>query len=157
MKPLKRILIIASLVFFLDQLTKLIVIHVMDLSGLLYIKFLPPIINFQMAWNAGINFGFFASDSNYMKWTLIVLAFFICLCFVIWMRNENRLVCQIFGGLIIGGAIGNVFDRILYGAVADFINVSCCNLKNPYSFNLADIAIFAGVCGLIYNLEESKS
>ncbi|MDP6912272.1 MAG: signal peptidase II, partial [Acidimicrobiales bacterium] len=61
MIPVKNILIIALFVFMMDQLTKLVVIHYMDLSGLLYIKFLPPIMNFKMAWNEGINFGLFAS------------------------------------------------------------------------------------------------
>ena len=133
MKPVKQILIIASLIFILDQFTKLVVVHYMDLSGLLYIKFLPPILNFKMAWNDGINFGLFASNSNAMKWFLIILALFICISFLIWMRNEDRLISQIFGGLVIGGALGNVFDRFIYGSVADFINVTCCGLNNPYS------------------------
>jgi signal peptidase II len=47
-------------------------------------------------------------------------------------------------GLVIGGALGNAVDRVLYGAVADFLNMSCCGIHNPYAFNVADIAIFAG-------------
>tara|TARA_B100000963_G_C22578649_1_gene649760 strand:+ start:190 stop:675 length:486 start_codon:yes stop_codon:yes gene_type:complete len=154
MKPIKQILIIASLVFILDQVTKIIVVHYMDLSGLLYIKFLPPVVNFKMAWNHGINFGLFASNSVTMKWFLIVLASLICLSFLVWMRKEDRVISQIFGGLIIGGALGNVFDRVIYGSVADFINITCCGLNNPYSFNLADMAIFIGVVGIIFFLDE---
>tara|TARA_B100000579_G_C22256091_1_gene587123 strand:+ start:100 stop:585 length:486 start_codon:yes stop_codon:yes gene_type:complete len=156
MIPVKNILILAFFVFMMDQLTKLVVIHYMDLSGLLYIKFLPPIMNFKMAWNEGINFGLFASRSSAVKWFLILIALVICLYFLAWMRNETRIVHQIFGGLIIGGALGNVFDRLLYGAVADFINISCCGLENPYSFNLADTAIFVGVFGIILNLDRYK-
>ena len=52
-------------------------------------------------------------------------------------------------GLVIGGAVGNVIDRLVYGAVADFLNVSCCGWRNPWSFNVADIAIFVGAFGLI--------
>ena len=70
------------------------------------------------------------------------------------MRNEERFISQLFGGLIVGGAIGNVFDRFIYGAVADFINITCCGLNNPYSFNLADTSIFIGVLGIIFYLEE---
>ena len=51
--------------------------------------------------------------------------------------------------LILGGALGNVVDRLVYGAVADFLNMSCCGIENPYAFNVADIAIFAGAIGLI--------
>ena len=52
--------------------------------------------------------------------------------------------------LIIGGAVGNVIDRLIYGAVADFLNMSCCGFTNPTSFNVADIAIFAGAIGLVF-------
>ena len=70
------------------------------------------------------------------------------------MRNEDRLISQTFGGLIIGGALGNVFDRFIYGSVADFINITCCGLNNPYSFNLADTSIFIGVLGIIFYLDD---
>ena len=56
---------------------------------------------------------------------------------------------QVAAGLVIGGALGNVVDRIAYGAVADFLNMSCCGISNPYSFNIADIAVFAGALGLL--------
>ena len=52
-------------------------------------------------------------------------------------------------GLLIGGALGNVVDRVLYGAVADFLNMSCCGIENPFAFNVADVAIFAGAIGLV--------
>ena len=51
--------------------------------------------------------------------------------------------------LIIGGALGNVVDRVLHGAVADFLNMSCCGINNPYAFNVADISIFVGAVGLV--------
>jgi signal peptidase II len=49
---------------------------------------------------------------------------------------------------VVGGALGNAADRIVHGAVADFLNMSCCGIRNPYAFNVADIAIFAGAVGL---------
>ena len=57
---------------------------------------------------------------------------------------------QASAGLVLGGAIGNVVDRAIYGAVADILNMSCCGWENPWSFNVADIAIFAGALGLIF-------
>jgi signal peptidase II len=54
------------------------------------------------------------------------------------------------GGLLIGGALGNAVDRVRFGAVADFLNVTCCGLVNPYAFNVADIAIFAGALVLAF-------
>ncbi len=63
---------------------------------------------------------------------------------------------QASAGLLVGGAIGNVIDRILYGAVADFLNMSLPNWRNPYSFNVADIAIFLGALGLVLQPPEKK-
>ena len=60
-------------------------------------------------------------------------------------------------GLVVGGAIGNVIDRVLYGAVADFLNMSCCGIVNPFVFNVADIAIFAGAGVLILLSGEKKA
>jgi signal peptidase II len=57
---------------------------------------------------------------------------------------------------LIGGALGNVIDRIVYGAVADFLNMSCCGFDNPYAFNVADIAIFAGAFGLVLFAADTK-
>ena len=56
---------------------------------------------------------------------------------------------RLTAGLLLGGALGNVVDRLIYGAVADFINMSCCGIDNPYAFNVADIAMFAGAIGLV--------
>jgi signal peptidase II len=67
-----------------------------------------------------------------------------------WVRSNKDAAIRICVGLIIGGAIGNVIDRIIFGAVADFLNMSCCGVNNPFSFNLADIAIFLGAIGLIF-------
>ena len=64
-------------------------------------------------------------------------------------RSRTARSCSLAAGLLIGGAIGNVVDRIVYGAVADFLNMSVPGLDNPCSFNLADVAIFAGAMGLV--------
>ena len=124
MRALFPLWISAVLVLVLDQLTKLLVVHLLDLKTRGGMLVLDPYLNLRMAWNTGINFGIQLGD----KWILIV---------------------QISAGLVVGGAIGNVIDRILYGAVADFLNMSCCGFENPYSFNVADISIFLGAVGLI--------
>ena len=64
---------------------------------------------------------------------------------------------QIAAGLLVGGAAGNVIDRLIYGAVADFLNMSCCGIDNPFAFNVADIAIFAGAVGLILFTGKEKA
>jgi len=58
---------------------------------------------------------------------------------------------------LVGGALGNVIDRLIYGAVADFINMSCCGINNPYAFNIADIAVFIGAFGMVIFSNDKKN
>ena len=75
-----------------------------------------------------------------------------------WIRREPGGIWQkIAAGLLIGGAMGNVVDRLVYGAVADFLNMSCCGIDNPYAFNVADIAVFAGAVGMVIFTGEKKA
>lgn len=132
-----------------DQLSKAAVVHGLNLKTLGQIEVLPPLITFRMAWNMGVNFGLGASGSDLMRWGLVALALVISVWVLWWVRHERLgRVSQVFAGLLIGGALGNVIDRVLYGAVADFLNMSCCGIHNPWSFNVADIAVFAGAIGL---------
>ncbi|MGI3211572.1 signal peptidase II [Roseovarius tibetensis] len=140
----------AACLFVLDQLTKYYVVHVMDLRLLGRIDVLPPYFNLRMAWNTGINFGILAGDAPLTRWILIGVALLISGAVLWWVHREplGRLQ-RIAAGLLLGGALGNVIDRVIYGAVADFLNMSCCGLDNPYVFNVADIAVFAGAFGLV--------
>jgi signal peptidase II len=142
--------ITASVVLLLDQALKLWVVDVLRLDQLFVIAVWPPYLNLTMAWNRGVNFGLFATDSQVMRWGLIVLALVICIFVWRWAAREGAgWRMQVSTGLLVGGALGNVIDRIRWGAVADFLNVTCCGLSNPYAFNVADIAIFIGAIGLI--------
>jgi signal peptidase II len=107
-------------------------------------------LNFRMGWNEGINFGLLSDSPAVMRWILIALAVGVSIWLVWWSkRTLTRPVTLIGAGLVIGGALGNGLDRVIYGAVADFLNMSCCGFQNPYTFNVADIAIFAGAFILI--------
>ena len=140
----------ALVIFLLDQAIKYWVVHVMDLATRLSIDVLPPVLNLRMAWNHGINFGLFAGDSEATRWILTAVALGIVGFVVVWMRRDPPGRAGLASaGLLIGGALGNIIDRLLYGAVADFLNMSCCGITNPFAFNLADIAIFAGALGLM--------
>lgn len=133
-----------------DQASKWAVVTVMGLEQRLFIPVWDPYVNFVMAWNRGINFGLFGSDSDVMRYVLIAVALAICAWVWVWVQREGAgFGMQLAAGLLIGGALGNVIDRIRWGAVADFLNMTCCGFRNPYSFNIADIAVFAGAAGLI--------
>ena len=142
--------IIAGVTFALDQATKLAVVQGLNLIERGVIEVFPPFLVFRMAWNRGINFGLLANDSDLVRWGLIVVSVIIAAWVWIWVkRDAPGRMAQVSAGLLMGGAMGNVIDRLLYGAVADFLNMSCCGVENPYVFNVADIAIFAGAFGLV--------
>ncbi len=134
-------------VFLLDQASKYYVVHILKLDIVKRIDVFEPYLVFQMAWNRGVNFGLGAGLD--MRWVLIILAMVIAGGVLVWLwkRDANRWT-YIAAGALVGGALGNVVDRLIYGAVADFLNMSCCGFTNPYAFNVADIAIFAGAIGL---------
>lgn len=143
--------------FLIDQISKVWVVFGLDLITRQSIDVLPPLLNFRMAWNYGINFGLFAGDHPTSRWILIVTALAVMGFVVHWMRKDPPSRWgMISAGLLIGGALGNVVDRVFYGAVADFLNMSCCGIANPFAFNVADIAIFAGAIGLVVFPSEKK-
>jgi signal peptidase II len=145
-----RLWITALAVFALDQISKAYVLHGLGLAERLGIAVWPPYLNLRMAWNRGVNFGLLANGSDAGRWLLIGVALAISAGVAIWMlRGRHRGIVLVSAGLLIGGALGNVADRLIYGAVADFLNMSCCGIDNPYAFNVADIAIFAGALGLV--------
>jgi signal peptidase II len=154
-----RTLALSALVtFLLDQASKLGVIHLLDLKARGEMDVLDPILNFRWAENRGVNFGLFAQNGETMRWALILLALAISAWVIHWVRSEGfGRWANISAGLLVGGALGNVVDRIAYGYVADFLNMSCCGIENPYAFNVADIAIFAGAFGLVLFTAKPKT
>ncbi len=153
-----RILFLVGIVIFLaDQASKYWVVHVLNLDQVRAIDVFPPYLNLRMAWNYGINFGLFAQDNPNTRWVLIGIALMISAVVLWWVHREDGGIWQkIAGGLLVGGALGNVVDRLLYGAVADFLNMSCCGIDNPYAFNVADIAVFVGALGMVVSSGEKK-
>ncbi|NOC85028.1 signal peptidase II [Ruegeria sp. HKCCD6428] len=137
--------------FAIDQISKYLVVHVMrvaDQPG--GIDVVPPLLVFKYGENRGINFGLFQGNSEAARWILIGISVAICVGVLVWLGRAAHSGLMLFcGGLLIGGALANVVDRVLYGFVLDFLNMSCCGINNPFVFNLADVFIFAGAIGLV--------
>ncbi len=145
-----RLLLWAALgAIAIDQISKYLVVHVMRVAEG-SIDVLPPLLVFKYGENRGINFGLFQGDSDASRWALIGISLVISVAVLIWLlRSAPSRIVLLSGGLLIGGALGNVIDRVLYGYVLDFLNMSCCGIDNPFVFNLADVFIFAGAIGLM--------
>jgi signal peptidase II len=141
---IRIILVVALAIFAADQLSKWWVFEVMGLRERLAIPVMPPFLNFRMAWNTGMNFGLFGGGSEATRWVLIAISIVVSAALVWWVLRRRSGAMALGAGLVVGGAIGNAVDRVRHGAVADFLNTSCCGISNPFSFNIADIAIFAG-------------
>ena len=122
----------ALLTFALDQMSKWYVVFHLRLIDVGMIDVLPPYLTFRMAWNRGVNFGLFAHDAQVMRWVLVAVALVISGWALWWLsRAPQGRMASVAGGLLVGGALGNVVDRVLYGAVADFLNMSCFGIENP--------------------------
>lgn len=149
MRPPAMIALTAALVLAADQATKYAVVIGMNLREIGVAPIWPPFLQFRMAWNEGINFGLFGGGGDTQRWVLVSIALGISAVLAVWGARQGGRLVPIASGVIIGGAVGNAIDRVIWGAVADFLNVSCCGLDNPYSWNIADGAIFLGVVALV--------
>jgi len=146
--------IIAALaVLVLDQATKLWLLFVFDIARRGAVQ-VTPFFDLVLAWNVGISFGWFQSDSQVVQIALMAVKAVAVVALAIWMARSRTPMATVALGLIIGGAIGNAIDRFAYGAVVDF---ALFHLQiggkpvNWYVFNLADVAIVAGVAALLYD------
>ena len=146
-------IIVAIAELALDQASKLWLLFVFDIGRRGAVK-VTPFFDLVLAWNVGISFGWFQNDSPLAQIGLMIVKAVAVIVLAIWMARSRTLIATVALGLIIGGAIGNGIDRFAYGAVVDF---ALFHLQiggktyNWYVFNLADVAIVAGVAALLYD------
>tara|TARA_Y100000780_G_scaffold200703_1_gene192814 strand:- start:170 stop:640 length:471 start_codon:yes stop_codon:yes gene_type:complete len=142
---MKKIIFVFS-VFFLDRLSKIYLLN-LQANGSDIDFYVFPFLNFNLVWNTGIGFGLISLETNifYHILTLIIAAVNIVLIFFI-IKSKGIYVYLL--ALIIGGSLGNLFDRIYYYAVPDFIDFHIGNF-HWFVFNVADIFITVGIIGLM--------
>ncbi|GLQ35765.1 lipoprotein signal peptidase [Amylibacter marinus] len=146
---MRTTLFISVVFFLLDQVSKSYVLGPLNLDDVGVIEIFDPYLMFKMAWNEGINFGLFANGADTMRWVLTAFAVVVSGYLLWWSRQYSGWMACLCVGMVVGGALGNALDRVIYGAVVDFLNMSCCGIYNPYVFNLADVWVFAGIIGII--------
>jgi signal peptidase II len=144
--------IAAIAVLVIDQASKLWLLYGFDL-GQDAVR-VTPFFDLVLAWNVGISFGWFQTDNQLAQVALMAIKAIAVIVLGIWMARSSTLLATLALGLIIGGAVGNGIDRFLHGAVVDFalfhLDIGGKTF-NWYVFNLADVAIVAGVAGLLYD------
>src|SRR6201986_4528823 len=146
--------IIAGLVVLaLDQASKLWLLRVFDIAHRGAVK-ITPFFDLVLAWNVGISFGWFQNESPGAQIGLMAVKAVAVIVLGVWMAWSRTLLATLALGLIIGGAVGNAIDRLVYGAVVDFALFHIelgGHTYNWYVFNLADVAIVVGVIALLYD------
>lgn len=153
MTPLSAGILAAVVTLVADQASKLWLLYVFDLAHRGAVR-VTPFFDLVLAWNIGISFGWLQNDSQAAQLALMAVKALAVVALAIWMARSHTRLATVALGLIIGGAIGNGIDRLLHGAVVDFalfhIEIGG-STYNWYVFNLADVAIVAGVAALLYD------
>ncbi|MGE0226178.1 MAG: signal peptidase II [Acetobacteraceae bacterium] len=143
----------ALVVLAADQASKWWVLSVLDLPALRHVELLP-VLSLTMVWNYGITFGLFNGLGEWGPLVLGAAALAVVIALVVWMRRAESRLVALSVGAVTGGAIGNVIDRVRFGAVVDFIHA---HVMTPwgelswYVFNIADAAIVCGVGVLLFD------
>lgn len=153
MSPLRAGTLAAVATLVADQASKLWLLNVFNLARRGVVK-VTPFFDLVLAKNVGISFGWLQNDGQAAQLALMAVKVVAVVALAIWMVRSHTRLATIALGLIIGGAIGNGIDRFVHGAVIDFalfhIEIGG-NTYNWYVFNLADVAIVAGVAALLYD------
>tara|TARA_B110000263_G_scaffold217820_1_gene204113 strand:- start:120 stop:593 length:474 start_codon:yes stop_codon:yes gene_type:complete len=139
-------LLLVIFIFILDRLSKIIIIKLSEPLGELNIS-ITSFINFNLIWNEGIAFGLLSFDDKFY-YNLITLLIVLITLIIIWLINKAKGIEKLSFLMIVGGSLGNIFDRIYYSSVLDFIDISVNNF-HWFIFNVADIFISIGVILLI--------
>ena len=146
---LKMGAIAAFITFAVDQIHKWWMLGPFDIAANQPVR-IAPFMDLVLAWNHGVSYGWFSSLGHNGRWVLIGISLAIVAMLAIWLVKATDRVSALALGLLIGGALGNALDRVLHGAVADFFFFHAFGYS-WYVFNLADVAIVAGVAGLLYS------
>ena len=145
-KGIKEYLFVAvssGSVLLIDFLSKNKIISIFK-DGIVEKIYVNEYLDFILVFNTGISYGLFSGGGDFQKWILISLSILIIIFLLSLIRNESTILSKLSISFIIGGALGNVLDRFIYGAVVDFISLHAKGFS-WYIFNIADMFIVLGV------------
>ena len=136
-------LAIIFFIFGIDRYSKIEIIN--NFSEISF--YLNDFLNFDLIWNTGIGFGFFSTNST-LVYNLVTILIILVILFIISMFIVSERLDKLIYSIVIGGALGNLYDRFVYKAVPDFIDIHYNNF-HWFTFNVADIFITIGILILI--------
>ena len=149
MKPVRIGAVICLITLLVDQGFKHWMLDVFDIENHPGVH-LGPFLDVIIAWNRGVSYSLFTATSAVGRFGLLAVYLAAMVAFGVWMIRAKRAITGLALGLLMGGATGNALDRVMYGAVADFFHVHFGGFSPWGVFNLADMAIVAGVGVLMY-------
>jgi len=138
---------IAALVFIVDLASKLWVLDGLALEATGPIRILPW-LDFVLVWNRGVSYGLFQQDSDLGRWLLVGVTIVATVALATWMARTTSRLSAVALGFVVGGAVGNGVDRVVYGAVVDFVHFHVADFS-WYVFNVADAAIVVGAALIV--------
>ncbi len=139
-------LLTAFFIIIADQVTKMLVLTYVAGQQIA----LLPFFNFVLVWNKGVSFGLFNNGASISKWVLTGLSLLIVIFFIRWLLRVDSKGLAVAIAMIIGGALGNVIDRVRFGAVVDFLDFHAFGWHYP-AFNVADSAIVTGIAFVVFD------
>lgn len=142
-----QLFLVSALVFVVDQLSKFWVLEIYDLPRRISVEVLP-VFSLTMVWNRGVSMGLLQAGDPSGRWLLTGLTALISVGVALWMWRETNRRQGLALALVLGGALGNIVDRVRFGAVADFIHLHAGGWSF-YVFNIADAGITVGVALLL--------
>ncbi len=139
--------IFVLVIFAIDRISKILILKnfLNNSSSEIYIN---SFLNFSLVWNSGIGFGILQLEANIFYLLISIIITAINLILIYWMLTSSNYLESIFISIILGGALGNLFDRYYYSSVPDFIDLHYESF-HWFTFNIADIFITIGIIGLI--------
>ena len=145
-------LVLSALVIVLDQLTKWVAVSELQLYQ--QVPIIDDLFSFTLAYNTGAAFSFLADASGWQRWLFAVIAVVVSIVLCVWLARLDRSekLEAIALALILGGAIGNLYDRVIHGKVTDFILVHWQQSWFFPAFNIADSAITVGAALLLFDM-----
>lgn len=141
-RPVRVALLITAVVLVIDRLTKVWALDFVSVEGRSIA--VTGFFNLVRVWNTGVSFSLLQSDTAWGRWVLTILPLLVVAGLVFWVRKSSDRWLWAAVGFVVGGALGNVIDRITWGAVADFVDIHAFGYHWP-AFNVADAAIVGGI------------